>query len=125
MNFLVAKQPCDGIVFLSEVYVRILTNQVASISNDLLSMSSKKMTKFDSSERDLSLDLWVNFIHCFYFDMCKLLTPSGFFHIYESFAANVDYSAETFRIINKSYLEYCSKKSLTSKYIYENIFTYS
>ena len=55
-NFLVANQPCDIIVFLSEVYVRILTYQVVSIFNDLLSMSDKKMTKFDSSKRDLFLD---------------------------------------------------------------------
>ena len=111
MNFLVAKDPCNIIVFLSKVYVRILTSQVFSISNDLLLLPGKyDLTKYDSSKRDLFLDSCVNFIRCFYFDMCKLLRPFGFFHMYENFAPNVDYSAETFKIINKSYLEYCAKK---------------
>ena len=111
MNFLVAKHPCDSMVFLSEVYVRILTNQVVSISNDLLRMPGKyDLTKYGLSKRNLFLDSCVIFIRCFCFDMCKLLRLSGFFHICENFAPNADYSAETFKIINKSYLECCAKK---------------
>ena len=50
INFLVAKHPCDIIVFLSEVYVRILTNQIVSISNDLLRLPGKyDLTKHGSS----------------------------------------------------------------------------
>ena len=60
-------------------------------------------------KRILVLDSCVNFIRCFYFDMCKLLRPCGFFHMYEDFVPNVDYSDETFKIINKPYLEYCTK----------------
>ena len=37
MNFVVAKHSCD-IVFLSEFYNRILTNQLVSISNNILDM---------------------------------------------------------------------------------------
>ena len=111
MNFLVAKHPCDIIVFLSEVYVRILSKQVVSISNDLLRLLSMyDLTKYGPSKHDFFLDSCVNFIRCFYFDMCKLLRPSDFFHLYENFAPNVDYSVETFKIINKSYLDYCAKK---------------
>ena len=70
MNFLVAKHRCDIFVFLSDVYVRILTNQVASISNDLLRMPGKyDLTKCGSSKGDLFLDSCVNFIRCFYFDV--------------------------------------------------------
>ena len=125
MNFLVVKHPCDIIVFLSEVYVRILSNQVFLISNDVLRSPGKYgLAKYGPSKRDLLFDSCVNFICCFYFDMCKLLRLSGFFHIYENFAPNVDYSPETFKIINKSYLGYC-EKSLTSEYGYENTFTHS
>ena len=35
MYFLAVKQPCDIIFFLSEVYVRILINQIVSIFNDI------------------------------------------------------------------------------------------
>ena len=52
------------------------------------------LTKYDSSKRNLFLDSCINFICCFYFDMCKLLRPSDFFHIYEHFEPNVDESAE-------------------------------
>ena len=111
MDFLVVKHPCDIIVFLSEVYVRILTNQVISISNKLLHLPGKcDLTKYSSSKRDLFWDSCVNFFWCFHFDMCQLLRSSGFFHMYESFPPDVDYSAETFKIINKSYLKYCAKK---------------
>ena len=88
MNFLVVKQPCDIIVSLSEVYVRILTNQIVSIFNDLLRIQ----------------------VSIFYFDMCKLLRADTFVCMCEKCLPNVAYSAETFKIINKPYLEYCSKK---------------
>ena len=35
-NFLIVKKPVDFVVVLSEVYVRILTNIIYSISNDIL-----------------------------------------------------------------------------------------
>ena len=38
MNFVVAKHSCDIIVFLSEFYNRILTNQLVSISYNILDM---------------------------------------------------------------------------------------
>ena len=125
MNVLVAKHPFDIIVFLSEVYVRILTSEVVSISNDLLHLPGNyDLIKYGSSKDDLFLDSCTNFICCFYFDMCRLLRPSGFVHMYENFAPNVDYSAKTFEIINKFYLEY-QGNILTSEYAYENIFTHS
>ena len=36
MYFLVAKEPCELTVKLSEVWIRILINEIVSISNDLL-----------------------------------------------------------------------------------------
>ena len=74
MIYLVAKQPCGIINFLSEVYVRILTNQIVSISNDLLFMSGKYGLSTRHTKRDLFLDSGANFICGFYFNMCKLLT---------------------------------------------------
>ena len=74
MICLVAKQPCGIINFLSEVYVRILTNQIVSISNDLLFMSGKYGLSTRHTKRDLFLDSGANFICGFYFNMCKLLT---------------------------------------------------
>ena len=50
MIFLVSKQPCDIIVFLSEVYVGIFTNQIISISNDVLCVSGE----YDLSTRRCS-----------------------------------------------------------------------
>ena len=102
---MIAKQPCDIIVFLSEVYGRFLTNQILSISNDLLHMSGE----YGLSTRHTKRNLFVNFIGGFYFDMCKLLTAYPFVDMYEKFVPNVHYLTETFKIINKSYLEYCSK----------------
>ena len=56
INFLAAKNPCDVIIFLSEVYVRILTNQVVSISNDFLRMPGEyDLTKYGSSKLNLLL----------------------------------------------------------------------
>ena len=42
-------------------------------------------------ERDLFLDYSVRFIHSFYFDdICKLLKPSAFHHMYVNFVSSVD-----------------------------------
>ena len=112
-DLLVAKQPCDIIIFLSEVYVRILTNQIVSVSNDLLCMSGRHTKHVDIHTRhtkhNLFLDKGTNFILCFYFDMCKLLRAYPFVDMYEIFMPSVHYLPETFKIINKSYVEYCSK----------------
>ena len=110
MNFLVVKQPCDIIVSLSEVYVRILTNEIVSISNDLLCMSGEYGLSTICEKRNLFLDSSANFICGLYFDMCKLLRADTFVYMYEKFVPNVDYLVETLKIINKPYLEYCSKK---------------
>ena len=110
MNFLVVKQPCDIIIFLSEVYVRILTNQIVSISNDPLHMSGGYGLPTMCEKRNLFLDSGANFIRGFHFDMYKLLRGKTFVYMYENFVSNVDYFAETFKIINKLYLEHWSKK---------------
>ena len=62
------------IVFLSEVYLRILTNQIVSISNNLLCLSGEYGLSKRCEKRELFLDSCANFIHTFYFDMCKLLS---------------------------------------------------
>ena len=107
MKVLVVKQPSDIIVSLSEVCVRILIDQVVSIFNF---PGKFDLTLFDSTTRDLFLDCCITFICFLYFDVCKLLRPSGL-----NFAPNVDYSAETFKIINKSYLDYCIKMFIKEK----------
>ena len=107
MNFLVVKQPCDIIVSLSEVYVRI---RIVSISNDLLLMSGEYGLSKMCEKRNLFLNGSASFICGFYFDMCKLLRADNFVYMYEKFLPNVDYLAETFKIINKPYLQYYSKK---------------
>ena len=38
MNFIIVKQLSELVIFLSEVYLRILTNYLVSISNEMLCM---------------------------------------------------------------------------------------
>ena len=64
-----------------------------SISNDILHMLGKFGLSTLHEKRSMFLDSSAHFTHCFYFDL-----------------SNVDYSAESFKIINKPYLEYCTKK---------------
>ena len=59
---------------------------------------------------NLFLNSGANFIRGFYFDICKLLRAGTFVYMYENFVLNVDYFAETFKIINKPYSEPSSKK---------------
>ena len=68
-------------------------------------MSRKYGLSIRCEKRNMFLNSCSNFIHCFYFDMCKLLRRGAFLYMYENFAPNVDYSAETFKVINKPYLE--------------------
>ena len=80
MYFLVAKQPSELAVKLSEVWIRILIN--------------------DS----------VQFVKSFSFDSCKLLKANAFVYMYEKFESNVHYCANTLKIVNKHYLDYCKRK---------------
>ena len=72
-------------------------------------MSGEYGLSTSCEKSNLFLDICANFIQCFYFDMCKLLRPGAFIYIYENFVPNVDHSVETFKIINKPYLEHCSE----------------
>ena len=62
------------------------------------------------TKRNLSLDSGSNFIRGFYFDTYRLLIAYPSVDMYEKFVPNVHYLSEMFKIINKFYLEYCSKK---------------
>lgn len=124
MNFIIDKDPCDIAIFLSEVCVRILTNQLISISNDISRMIGEYGLSKLSEKGNLFLDYSFIFICPFYFDhICKLLKPSGFQYMNEKFVPDVDYWAKRFKII-KYYLEFVLK-SLVNKYTYENIFAYT
>ena len=72
MYFLVAKQPCELAVKLSEVWIRILINNIDWISNDLLIDGEYGMSK-RKENRTLFLDSCLHFVKSFYFDVCKLL----------------------------------------------------
>ena len=107
--FLVAKQPYELAVKLSEVWIRILFNNIDCISNDLLidgeyGMSDRK------ENRELFLDSYVQFVKSFYFYVCKLLKANTFVYMYEKFEPNVHYCASTLEIVNKSYVDYCTRK---------------
>ena len=104
MIFLVTKQLCDIIVFLSEVDVRILTNQIVSISNDLSCISGEYSLSRRHTKCNLPFDSSANFIRGFYFNMCKLLRVYAFVDMYEKSLWQM------FKVINKSCLKYCSKK---------------
>ena len=103
MIFLAAKHSCDIIVSLSKVYVRILTNQIVSISNDLLCLSGEYSLSTMLEKRHLFLDNDVNFIRLFYFDMCQLSNAFPFVSLYEKFVPNDGYWPETYKIIKKPY----------------------
>ena len=109
MYFLVAKQPNELAVKLSEVWIRILINDIVSISNDPLidgeyGLSSRK------EKRALCLGSSVQFVKSFSFDSCKLLKANAFVYMYEKFESNVHYCANTLKIVNKHYLDYCKRK---------------
>ena len=109
ISFLVAKEPCELAVKLAEVWVIILINNIiASISNDLLidgeyGMNSRK------GNRTWFLDSCVQFVKNFYLDACKMLKANGFVYMYDKFEPNVHYSADMLKIVNKPYLDYCSR----------------
>ena len=76
MYFLVARHPCELTIILSEVWVRILLNEIISIANNILKchvsgcvfgISSRK------EKRGLFLMAGAEFLRKFYFSVCKLL----------------------------------------------------
>lgn len=84
MSFFVVKNPTDVVIVLSEVYVRILTNILYSISNDILQMKGEyNVLPTRLEKRDLFLDYSIRFISAFYFDnVCSLLKLALFLHMY-------------------------------------------
>ena len=80
-----------------------MINKILSISDDFLingeyGLSSRK------EKRVLFLDSCMQFVKIFYFDARKLLNADAFIFIYEDFQPN------TLLIVNKPYLDYCSRK---------------
>ena len=56
INFIIAKHQCEIVIFLSEVYLRILTNHLVSISNDIFCMKGEYGLLSLREKRDLLLD---------------------------------------------------------------------
>ena len=109
LYFLVAKQPCELAVKLSEVWVRTFINDIVSISNNLqidgeYGMSCRK------ENRKFFLDNCAQFVKKLYFDAYKMLKANAFVYMYVTFEPSVHYSADTLKIVNKPYLDYCSRK---------------
>ena len=109
MYFLVAKQPRKLAVKSSEVLIRILINDIASISNNFLTdgeygLSSRK------EKKALFLDSCAQFLKSFYYDASKFLNANVLVHIYDKFEPNLHYCVNTLKIVNKPYLDYCSRK---------------
>ena len=46
MNSIIVKHPCKLVIFLPEFYLRILTNHLVSISNDILCMEGEYKLSF-------------------------------------------------------------------------------
>ena len=109
MYFIVVKQPCELSVKLSEIWTRISVNDIVSISNDLLTDGEYGMSN-RKENRALFLASCEQFLKSFYFDACKLLKANAFVYMYEKFEPNVHYCANALKIVNKPYLDYCSKK---------------
>ena len=109
MYFLVAKQACEVAVKLSEIWIKILINDIVSSSNDFL-ITGKYGLSSRKEKRALFLDGCMQFVKSFYFDSCKLLNANAFLFMYDKFEPNFHYYANTLKIINKPYLDYCSRK---------------
>ena len=111
MNFLIEKNPADLLVFLSEVYVRILINIFYSVSNDILQMPGRYKGRDVAEQHDLFSDYFVSFICTSYIEnVCPLLKPTCLLHMYKVFEIKYDYSGENLMIFNDSCLQYCVKK---------------
>ena len=112
MTHVVVQNPPDLAIVLSKVCARILTNIFYSISNDILQMKGEyEVLSTQFEKRCLFVDYSIRSMRTFYFhNVCLLLKPTLFSHLYENFEVNADYSGENLKIINKSYLGHCIKK---------------
>ena len=70
MHFLVVKQSCYLAIKLSEVWSRILINDIVSISNDLLNDGEYGLSN-GRENRALFLDSCMQFVKSFYSDYCS------------------------------------------------------
>lgn len=108
--FLIVKQPCGIVIFLSKVYLRIISNHLVLISNDILCMIGGDKLSLLAENCSLFLNYSARFIRSFYFDdLCKLFKSPGFKYIYDELVPDVDYSTESFNISNKHNLDFCMK----------------
>ena len=90
---------CKTIIFkLSEVWIRILINDIMFISNDLL-IDGEYGLSSRNENRALFVDSCVQFLKSLYFDVCKLLKANLFVYIYEKFEPNVHYCANTLKTV--------------------------
>ena len=51
LNFIIVKHSSELVIFLSEVYLRILTNYLVSVSNDILCMEGEQIVIIEKKFR--------------------------------------------------------------------------
>ena len=123
MLFLVAKQPCELAVKLSEVWIRILINDIASISSDFL-INGKYCLSSRKEKRALFLDSWVQFVKCFYFDACKLLYANAFVFVCEKFDQAFMIVQRPWRLLT-NVIWIIAQENIAGRYAHENFFVFS
>ena len=94
---------------MSEVSIEILINDIVFISNDSL-INGEYGLSGRKEKRAIILDSCVQFVKSFCFDVCKLFDANLFVFKYDKFERNVHYCVSTLKIVNKTYLDYCSRK---------------
>ena len=81
------KHPCDLVIVWSEVWLRILLNEIISVSDNILN-SGQYCNSSRKEKRALFLDVVVQFVKKIYFDVCKLLRADAFVDMYKRFDPN-------------------------------------
>ena len=77
------KHPCDLVIVWSEVWVKILLNEIISVSDNILN-SGQYGSSSRKEKRALFLDAGVQLVKKFYFGVCKLLGTDAFVDMYKS-----------------------------------------
>ena len=95
--------PSDIVVCYSEILVRILNNNIVSISNDFLLMSGEYSFNKMYENRGFILDRGLQFIIKLYGDICKKLNALAF-ELFDYFEPDKHYTSDAFKILNRYYL---------------------
>ena len=110
MNVSLAKNSAEIIECYLEVLVRLLLSGLVHVGDSFLQMCKEFSHESDIKRKNLFLDYAIKGFKSFFNEYYRQLKVAIFLYMYKNFSPKSNYNPDSFKIINRHYLEFLTKK---------------